>query len=115
MLNNLSYLLAQEGKELDESLRLAQRALQLLPNHPVVLDTLGFVYIKKGMAPAALQILGSLAQQPDATATVLHHLAMAQVLNKDMNAARQSLQRALAAKPTKDEEAKVRALMASLG
>ena len=46
-LNNMAYILAEEGKDLDQALTLAQRAKQQHPNEPNVADTMGWIYIKK--------------------------------------------------------------------
>jgi tetratricopeptide (TPR) repeat protein len=53
--NDLAFLLAKQGVELDRALRLATEAQQALPNDPNVSDTLGFVYFKKGLNEPALQ------------------------------------------------------------
>ena len=46
--NNLAFLYADEGGNLDLALQLAQTAKQHLPNSAEVDDTLGWVYYKKG-------------------------------------------------------------------
>lgn len=53
--NDLAFLLALEGVELDRALNLAQEAQQAMADDPSVADTLGFVYLKKGLSEPALQ------------------------------------------------------------
>jgi tetratricopeptide (TPR) repeat protein len=54
--NDLAFLLAFDGVELDRALGLAQEAQQAMAEDPNVADTLGFIYFKKGLfEPAAQQ------------------------------------------------------------
>jgi len=56
--NNLAWLYAVTGKgNLDEAVRLAQGVLQRSPNQPGFVDTLGWVYYKKGLHTAAVEQL----------------------------------------------------------
>src|SRR5579859_334388 len=45
--NNLAWIYAQQGTNLDRALMLAQRARLLAPQNPAVLDTLGVVHLKR--------------------------------------------------------------------
>jgi tetratricopeptide (TPR) repeat protein len=45
--NNLAFLYADHGAQLDRALALAQAAAQLSPNSPAVLDTLGYVHLRR--------------------------------------------------------------------
>ena len=51
--NNLAWILTEEGKDLDEALRLAQRAAAQAPNRAEIQDTLGWVYYKKELPALA--------------------------------------------------------------
>ena len=56
--NNLAWLYAENGGNLDVALSLAQTASQQAPDDPKVNDTLGWIFYKKslaGQAVAALQ------------------------------------------------------------
>lgn len=53
--NDLAYLLAKDGQDLDRALRLAQEAQQAMDREPSVADTVGFVYYRKGLHEAAVQ------------------------------------------------------------
>ena len=48
-LNNLAYLLARSGQDLQSALNYAQRAKQTLPRSSEVCDTLAYVYVTLGM------------------------------------------------------------------
>ena len=55
--NNLAWIYAQRGIELDRALDLAQLARRLAPHDPAVLDTIGFVQIKRREYSAAIETL----------------------------------------------------------
>ena len=50
--NNLAWMYASRGEQLDRALQLAQAAKAELPDHPEVNDTLGFVYLEEAAAVA---------------------------------------------------------------
>jgi tetratricopeptide (TPR) repeat protein len=53
--NDLAWILAHEGSDLERALTLAQEAQQAQPESPEVADTVGYVYLKKGLHDPALQ------------------------------------------------------------
>jgi len=53
--NDLAWILAVEGTDIERALTLAQEAQQAEPESPEVADTLGYVYLKKGLNDPALQ------------------------------------------------------------
>jgi tetratricopeptide (TPR) repeat protein len=55
--NDLAWLLAEQGIELERALTLAQEAQQAEPENPDFVDTLGYVYLRKGLHEPALQQL----------------------------------------------------------
>ena len=55
--NNLAQLLAENGDDLERALELAQQAKALLPEHPLVADTLGWVLYRKGVPGAGSEYL----------------------------------------------------------
>ncbi len=79
--NNLAYLLADTGKDLDRALDLAQDAKALLPNDSNAADTLGWVLFKRGVNGAAVGYLKESVASADADDPALgvirHHLAQA--------------------------------------
>lgn len=98
--NDLAYFLAEQDRDLDRALELAQTAQQGLPNRPTVADTLGFVYLKRGLnEPALQQFDAALAMSGDeesAPASLHYHRGLAlRGLGRDEEAA-QAFQQALA-------------------
>jgi tetratricopeptide (TPR) repeat protein len=53
--NDLAWILAEKQVDLDRALTLAQESQQAEPESPVVVDTLGYVYYRKGLHEAAVQ------------------------------------------------------------
>lgn len=114
-LNNMAFLLAESGQDLDQALTYAQRAKQQLPNNPDVSDTLGWVYIKKNLSDDAIKIFRDLvAQRPDHV-TWRYHLALALFQKGDKLQAKRELEVALKNKPTSEENQKIRALLDRIG
>jgi tetratricopeptide (TPR) repeat protein len=113
-LNNLAYMLADSGIELNQALSYAQRAKQKMPNHVDIADTLGWVYIKKNLSDDAIKIFRDLLVQKPDHVTWRYHLAMALVQKGDKLQARKELELALRNKPTKDEESKIRDLLSRI-
>lgn len=97
--NNLAYLLAEGGGNLDRALDLAQEAKALLPDNPNAADTLGWVLYKKNVPSAAIGYLreaeGGMASDDPQLAVVRHHLALAYEANGEPERAREVLERAI--------------------
>jgi len=113
-LNNLAYMYAEEGRELDLALTYAQRAKQRAPNSDDVSDTLAWVYIKKNLSDNAISILRGLTAKQPKNATYHFHLGVALSQKGNKAAARQSLQTALTLRPNKDDEARIRELLSKV-
>jgi tetratricopeptide (TPR) repeat protein len=93
--NNLAFLLADQSKKLDEALMLAQKAKERLPEDPSIMDTLGWVYYKRGLYDSAIaEFIGSIEKLPN-NASVQYHLGMAYYKKEDSKLAREHLRRAL--------------------
>jgi tetratricopeptide (TPR) repeat protein len=108
-------MLADNGSDLDQALTMAQRAKQQRPNDGDVSDTLGLIYIKKNLSDSALAIFRDLVRDKPERATYRYHFAMALYQKGDRASAKKECEAALRSKPSKDEEAKIRDLMAKLG
>lgn len=117
--NNLAYLLADTGGNLDRALDLAQDARGLLPDNPNAADTLGWVLLKRNSPDAAIVHLREAvrAMQPDdpQLPMVRHHLALAYEAAGDFPSAREAVEAALAeiasrsqAKPAEGQEGEAR-------
>ncbi len=114
-LNNLAYLLAEEGNELDAALTLAQRARQKQPNDPMIADTLGWIYIKKGLANNALAIFTDLTVKYPTIPIFHYHHAMALAQRGDKVQAKRSLELAIKNNPQKQELEDIKKLQQKLG
>jgi tetratricopeptide (TPR) repeat protein len=60
-LNNLAFLLAHRGEDLDRALAMAEEAQHVLPGSRETNGTLAYVYIRKGMKRNAAATLEKLA------------------------------------------------------
>ena len=56
-LNNLAYLLSRDSAHIEEALGMARRAREQVPESPEVLDTLGWLYYRKGLYDLAAKEL----------------------------------------------------------
>jgi tetratricopeptide (TPR) repeat protein len=116
-LNDLAYLMADSGENLDQALTYAQRGLQFAvePGLKTSLsDTLGWIYAKKNMNDAALQTLQALVRSNPRNPTYLYHLGSTLYQKGDRQNARVELEAALAAKPSASDEQKIKELLARL-
>jgi len=97
--NNLAYLMAERGKDLDRALDLAQEAKAKLPDNPNAADTLGWVLYKKNVPAAAIgylrEAVGGLAPGDPYLPLVRHHLALALEANQERDQAIESLEQAV--------------------
>jgi tetratricopeptide (TPR) repeat protein len=91
--NNLAWLYAESGRDLNRALELARSAYQQRPNDPSVADTLGWVYVKKNMGQTAIPYL---LQADSAQAVVQFHRGMAYVQAGNVAEANRALKTALA-------------------
>ncbi len=114
-LNNLAFLLAEEGRDLDSALTFIQKARQQFPDNEDILDTMGWIYLKRTMNDDAVTVFRDLVKRSPGKALFRYHLGVAQYQKHDFPAAKQSLQTALAQKPGKDEAAQIREVLAKIG
>lgn len=94
--NNLAWIYAESGGNLDMALQLAQIAKSQLPDQPEVNDTLGWIYHKKGLSSLAVTPLLQSVEKDPKNAVYLYHLGMAYAGNGDKDKARAALEKALA-------------------
>jgi len=93
--NNLAFLLAEEGKDLNAALGWAQMARKKQPDSPGIADTLGWVYFKLGNYLLARdQLQFAVGKQPD-NAVFQYHLAMIYKANKQIPEAQVALKKVL--------------------
>jgi tetratricopeptide (TPR) repeat protein len=94
--NDLAWLLAERGAELDWALELAEAAQRLDPS-PEVLDTLGWVRFKRGEMSAAVAALEQASQARRDSPSIRYRLGMALSKAGDSDRAREELQAAISA------------------
>jgi tetratricopeptide (TPR) repeat protein len=114
-MNNLAYLLSEHGGDLDEALRLAQLAMQRLPQQQYIADTVGWIFLKKNDVESALQIFQGLVKKYPDEPAFRYHYGAALLRKGDKARAKAELQAALDNKPPADIEKKVRELLAQAG
>jgi tetratricopeptide (TPR) repeat protein len=113
-LNNLAYLKADLGVDLDRALTMAQRAADGMPGHPGCLDTLAMVYIKRGLADEAIRIFQGLLKNDPENPSFHLHLAMALYSARQRNQARAELRLAWNHNLPADEQLKSQELASKL-
>jgi predicted Zn-dependent protease len=113
-LNNLAFALAETGTNLDEAMALANKALAESPSHPGIKDTLGWVYVKKGLNDSAIQIYNALVQKYPKEPAFHYHLGVALYQKGRMADAKAQLNIALSNNPPKDLARKVQVMMLKL-
>jgi len=113
-LNNLAFIKAEEGQDLDAALTMAQRARQGMPNSPDVMDTLGWIYLKKNLSDDAVRTFKELLATDPNRATYHYHYGMALLQKGDKPSAKRELEAAIRFNPSKDDGIKIRQLLASM-
>ena len=93
--NNLAFLYAEEGGNLDVALNLAQSAKAAAPDDADVDDTLGWLYYKKDLPALAIEPLRRSVQKDAKNAIYHFHLGMAYLKTGDTRSGRESLKRAM--------------------
>jgi len=114
VMNQMAYFLSQNGGDLDEALRLAQRALEKIPGQPSFSDTIGCIYLKKGLKSSAMQVFSNLVQKYPKYPTFRYHLAMVLLENGEKARARRELDTALGDHPSREDSAQIKALLGKI-
>ncbi len=112
--NNLAWIYAERGENLDAALQLAQTAYAALPGLPEVTDTLAWVYYKKDLPSLALPMMLRTVELDKTNPQYHFHLGMLYAKNGDDNKARAALQRALQLRPDFEGSDEARRALASL-
>jgi tetratricopeptide (TPR) repeat protein len=111
LLNNLAYLEADMGADLDDAMTLAQSALSRSLGNAQYGDTVGFIYLKKGDAASALQIFQSLCNRYPKESGFRYHLALALLQNGNRQQGESELRAAIAANPSLADQEHVKNLL----
>jgi tetratricopeptide (TPR) repeat protein len=111
--NNLAWIHAESGDDLDTALRLAQTATAGAPDVPELMDTLGWVYYKKKQATLALPYFKRCVEKAPNNAGYQYHLGLAYTMNGETSLARAAFQKALANGADATTAAEIRRLLDS--
>jgi tetratricopeptide (TPR) repeat protein len=113
-MNNLAFNLAETGMDLDRAMALAQGVARRFPNEPGVLDTLGWVYAKRGLNESAIQVLRVLVKKYPNEPAFRYHLAVVLLQDKHANDAKRELLTALSEHPPKELSSKIQENLAQV-
>jgi tetratricopeptide (TPR) repeat protein len=97
--NNLAWVYAEHGGNIDVALKLAQEAKEMAPDNPDVSDTLGWILLKKQHYATAAQLLGDCVRRRPEKASFRYHLGVAYYYLGQKPQAEQALQAALRLDP----------------
>lgn len=113
-LNYLAFTYADMSKNLDEAEQLAIRALDLQPNDGYILDTVGWVYFKKGQVEESIRYLeAALNQKPDES-IVAEHLGDAYYVYELKDKAKEMYLRAVKLESNESKVKKIRAKIVTM-
>jgi tetratricopeptide (TPR) repeat protein len=114
LLNNLAFLLAETGGNLNEAQQMVSTAIRKAPKLPQLQDTLAWVEIKQHNYAAALQILATLTKEQPDDATFRYHYAVALMDSGNRSAAKDQAETALSQKPLAEMSTALRNLLAQV-
>ena len=112
--NNLAYMYADRNEKLEEALGLARAAAVHLKDNASVLDTVGWVYYKKGQAELAIPQFESSVQKDPQNPLMHFHLGLAYAKVGEQAKARRSLDQALRLNPSFEGADEARRVLASM-
>jgi tetratricopeptide (TPR) repeat protein len=111
VMNNLAYLLADSGGDLNEAMIFAQDAVRADPNNTSFSDTVGLIYLKKKDLPSAAHVFQGLKEKSPKDVNLRIHFSQTLLASGDTSQARSELEAALALPATPDERATIKKLM----
>lgn len=74
LLNNYAYLLATRKVRLEEALEMSCKSIELVPDNPSYLDTMGWIYYGMGDYPKAREYLEKAQEKDSENPVILDHL-----------------------------------------
>jgi tetratricopeptide (TPR) repeat protein len=111
LLNRIASVMCDMGQNLDEALTLAQRAKQRSPKLADASDTIGLIYVKKGLSDTAIEIFRDLNSRIQDNSTYHFHYGLALAQKGDRLSALRECKAALKYNPDKAEEAQIKDLL----
>nr|MBI3405525.1 tetratricopeptide repeat protein [Acidobacteriota bacterium] len=97
--NNLAFLIAERGGNLDVAMTYAETARKALPDSPNVADTLAWIYFKRGRYGLAIELLEESVHKEASSPTFHFHLGLAYQKLDNKPKAKLHLERALQLMP----------------
>lgn len=92
ILNNLAYVIAETGGDLNEAQRLARQAIAARPDEPGLLDTLGVIQQKAGQTDGSLRTFEELVRLRPDNPLYRYRMAVSLAKKGDKAKAREALQ-----------------------
>jgi tetratricopeptide (TPR) repeat protein len=111
---NTAWVDAQENKDLDVALSMAQKAKSLEPEVPSITDTLAWVMYKRGNYASAMPLFREAIQKSPNSAEYHFHLGMNLLASGQKETGKKELEAALRLKPDSTSEQQVRQALAQL-
>jgi len=72
--NSLAYLIAKNGGNLNEAQKYANKAVAASPENPAYLDTIGYIYMKKGRVKEAMKYLYEARKRMPVSEEIQEHI-----------------------------------------
>jgi tetratricopeptide (TPR) repeat protein len=114
LLNNLAFLMAETGGNLDEAQQMVVTAIRKAPKLPQLRDTLAWVELKQHNQAAALHTLAALTTEHPDDPTFRYHYAVALNDSGNRSAAKDQAEAALSKKPPAEIATALRNLLAQV-
>ncbi len=112
-MNFIAYTYADLGENLEEALELATRAMQLRPEDPYYLDTLGWVHFKKGQTAKSIQYLEAAYKLAPEESIIAQHLGDAYYRHQLLLKAKLLYKKAIETEQNSDEKQKIQEKLAA--
>jgi Tfp pilus assembly protein PilF len=109
--NNLAYIYAEKGGNIDVALDLAQKAKEQVPADPYISDTLGWIYYKKNVPSRAIVYLKEANEKIPNHPVIKYHLGMSYYKNGNLDLAKKELNQALKIDPNFEGAEETRATL----
>lgn len=114
-MNNLAFLYSEENRDLDRALELANAVVRKLPDNPDATDTLGWIYVLKGVYSQADPYLQVAVDVKPDNPIILYHMGMLRFGQKRMQEAEELLKNAIQKGITDSDLVKANETIVSIG
>jgi len=112
--NNLAWILAKLGKNIDEALGYAQVAKEKMPDSAAVMDTLGWIYYLKGSYLNAISEFHDSLEKSPQNPVINFHMGLAQYKINQLNKAKEYIKKALDLDPKFEGASEARKILAKI-